>query len=94
MPYGNIASISISATTDGIAITTKDGKIKETYRWMGGLDNLQKLLSSRVAATPVLSGVEGHNFTLEELADRRVRGVITDEEFTAELHKRSVGSTY
>ena len=93
VPYGNIASISISAATDGITITTKDGKIKETYRWMGGLGNLQKLLRHRVEAAPVLSGVGGHDFTLEELADRRVRGVIADEEFSAELQKRYAEST-
>ena len=88
VPYGNIASIAISAATDGISITTKDGKIKETYRWMGGIDNLQKLLRHKVEAAPVLNGAEGHNYTLEELADRRVRGVITDEEFSAAIEKR------
>lgn len=41
IPYGNIASVSLSAATDGISIITKDGKTKETYRWMSGLDNLQ-----------------------------------------------------
>jgi hypothetical protein len=87
LAYEKIGSIELSAVTDGITVVSADGSLRETYTWMNNTDNLYKILQQRVVEARQTKQTHKASLTLEDLADKRLSGELTDEEFATEINR-------